>query len=236
MATVTDDPLALAEQFLRATRYGESTDQRREQLASLDDQRLHDALDTDDRRLAFWSNLYNAATQDALDRKPEQYDKWRFFSTPLVTVAGEGLSLDDIEHDILRRSYSKYTLGYIRSPFRDDFTERHVLSQRDPRIHFALNCGAESCPPIAAYTAPEIDDQLDMATRGYFDTHVEYDPDAGRVAVPRLLLWYRGDFGRRRDIIEFLCRYDQLPPGASPRLSYRDWDWSMSPGAFADEL
>ncbi|WP_436902961.1 DUF547 domain-containing protein [Halovenus halobia] len=233
---MTDDPLALAEQFLRTTRYGESTDTLREQLASLDDQRLRDALDTDDRKLAFWINLYNATTQDALDRDPEQYDRWRFFSKPLVTVAGERLSLDDIEHGILRRSFSKYTLGYARSPFRDNFIDRHELAERDPRIHFAVNCGAESCPPIAAYRAPDIDDQLNLATQGYFDTHVEYDPHAGRVSVPRLLLWYRGDFGRRRDIIEFLLSYNQLPPGVSPRLSYRDWDWSMSPDAFADEL
>lgn len=233
---MTDDPLALAEEFLYTTRYGESTDQIREQLANLDDQRLRDALDTDDRKLTFWINLYNATTQDALDRDPGQYDRWRFFSKSLLTVAGEGLSLDDIEHGVLRRSYTKYTLGYLRSPFRDDFTERHALAERDPRVHFAVNCGAESCPPIAAYTAAEIDDQLDLATEGYLDTHVEYDPQAGRVAVPRLLLWYRGDFGRRGDIIEFLRTYDQLPPGASPRLSYRDWDWSIHPDAYTDDL
>ena len=228
------DPLALAEDFLLRTRRGEETDEVREQLATLDEQLLA-SLDTDDAKLAFWINLYNAATQDALDRNPDQYDKWRFFSRPLLTVAGEELSLDNIEQGILRRSYSKYTLGYLRWPFRDSFADRHAVAERDPRIHFALNCGAESCPPIAAYTAGEIDSQLDLATRGYLDSHVEYDPQAGRVAVPRVMLWYRGDFGRRRDIVDFLLEYEQLPPGASPRLSYRDWDWSLDPKAFSEE-
>lgn len=232
---MTDDPLTLAEDFLLGTRRGEDTDETREQLAALGERELLDALDTDDAKLAFWMNVYNAATQDVLARDPDRYDRWRFFSTPLVTVAGQQLSLDDIEHDILRRSYSKYTLGYLRSPFRSGFTERHAVAERDPRIHFALNCGAESCPPVAAYTAAEIDAQLDLATRGYLDSHVEYDPYAGRVAVPRVMLWYRGDFGRRRDTVEFLLAYDQLPPGASPRLSYRDWDWSLNRGAFADD-
>jgi hypothetical protein len=232
---MTDDPLALAEEFLLATRHGESTDAAREGLTALDEQRLSSALDTDDAKLAFWINLYNAVTQDALDRNPDQYDKRSFFSKPLATVAGQQLSLDDIEHKILRRSYSKFTLGYLRSPFRSGFTGRHALGQRDPRIHFALNCGAESCPPIAAYTADQINEQLDLATRGYLDSHTEYDPDAGRVTVPRVMLWFRGDFGRKRDILDLLVEYEQLPPGAKPRFSYRDWDWSMAPGAFAED-
>jgi len=233
--SVTAEPVSLAEEFLLATRYDEPTGSFVDALAELDGAELAATLDTDKKRLAFWINIYNAATQHALAQDRQQYDNRRsFFSSPVITVAGTELSLDDIEHGILRRSYSKLTLGYLRSPFRDDFFERHELAERDPRIHFALNCGAESCPPIAAYTAEEIDRQLDWATEGYLDTHVEYDPGAGRAVVPRVLLWFRGDFGRKRDIIDFLVAYEQLPPGANPRLSYREWDWSLDPGNFTD--
>ncbi|MFT4945877.1 MAG: hypothetical protein ACI8TL_000104 [Natronomonas sp.] len=128
---MTDDPLTIAEEFLLATRRGESTDSVRELLATLDDRVLFDHLDTDAARLAFWINLYNAATQDALARNPERYeDRRSFFSSPIVAVAGEEVSLDDIEHGILRRSYSKYTLGYVRSPFRDEFCSRHAVGER----------------------------------------------------------------------------------------------------------
>ena len=234
-AAISEEPVELSSQFLLAVRRGESREESIDRLATLDEERLLSALDSDDARLAFWVNIFNAVTQHVLEKEPGKYERRRtFFSAPLVTVAGTPLSLDDIEHGILRRSYSKFALGYLRSPFRKAFCERHELDSRDPRIHFTLNCGAESCPPIAAYTADRIDEQLDWATEGYLSQTVEYDPAAGKVHVPRVMLWFRGDFGRKRDILAFLERYKQLPPGVSPRLSYLDWDWSMNRKQFTD--
>jgi len=230
-----NDPVAQSEQLLRAVRNDEPTDGIDRALAQLGPAELATALDGDDPRLAFWVNVYNATVQRALAENPDQYESRRqFFGKPLVTVAGEPLSLDDVEHGILRRSYSKYTLGYVRSPFRDGFAEQQAVSERDPRIHFALNCGAESCPPVAAYTRDGIGDQLDWAAGGYLDRTVEYDPAAGRVTVPRVMLWFRGDFGGKDGIYEFLRGYDQLPPDARPSLSYHDWDWSLRLGKYAD--
>jgi hypothetical protein len=235
---VTDDPVALSEAFLLAVRRGEPTVELAADLAALDDDGLAAALSTDRARLAFWVNVYNAVTQRALADDPSQYESRRaFFSAELVAVAGRPLSLDDIEHGILRRSYHKYGLGYLRvpRPFRSGFADRHAPSERDPRIHFALNCGAESCPPIAAYSRDRIDEQLDRATGGYLEQHVDYDPAAGEALVPRVLLWFRGDFGGKRGIYDFLRRYDQLPHDATPSLSYREWDWTFDPAAYADE-
>jgi len=48
------------------------------------------------------------------------------------------------------------------------------------------------------------------------------------------MLWFRGDFGGKGGIYEFLRAYDQLPPDASPSLSYHDWDWSLRLGKYAD--
>jgi hypothetical protein len=232
---MTADIASVPAQFLLAVRRDEPVASFLERLEAVDPDDLSAALDSDDARLAFWINLYNAVTQWALDVDPERYENRRkFFSTPLVTVAGSALSLDDIEHRLLRRSYSKYALGYLRSPLREQFCKRYELDARDPRIHFALNCGAESCPAIAAYTADRIDEQLDWATEAYLAQTVEYDPDAGVVRVPRVMLWFRGDFGRKRDILAFLERYGQIPPGAAPRLSYRDWNWSMHREQYAN--
>jgi hypothetical protein len=244
---VPDDPVVCSETFLLGVRRGESVEAIAADLGGRDSAALAAALDTDGARLAFWVNIYNAVTQRALDDDPGQYENRRaFFSAPLVTVAGQELSLDDIEHGILRRAYSPFTLGYIRrpSPLRGAFIDRHAVAERDPRIHFALNCGAESCPPIAAYTREEIDDQLDLATSGYLAQTVAFDPDAdgvlatvfgpGRATVPRVMLWFRGDFGGKSGILDFLRRYDQLPADASPRLSYRDWDWSLDLGDYTD--
>jgi hypothetical protein len=109
----------------------------------------------------------------------------------------------------------------------------------DPRIHFALNCGAKSCPPIAAYTPDGIDDELDVATESYLSGTVRYEPDAGLlgrgvVHVPRLMLWYRGDFGGKSGILALLRAFDQVPEGARPRLKHLAYDWSLAPGEFRE--
>lgn len=233
---MTEDPVDISAQFLRAVRYEDPTASYEETLAAYDSDNLAARLDTDGARIAFWCNVYNGATQLLLDENPDTYEKRRkFFSLSAISVAGTSLSLDDIEHRILRRSYSKLTLGYIRNPFRGSFARQHELSERDPRIHFVLNCGAESCPPIAAYTRDGIEEQLDMATAGYLETTVEYDAEAGTAHVPRLLLWFRADFGGKSGIRSFLRGHDQIPADVAPSLSYNDWSWSLTPDYFADE-
>lgn len=241
-------PVAQSGELLLSVRRGDPTEELKTQLATLDSDELADRLDTDGARTAFWVNIYNAATQHALAENPAQYDSRRkFFTTPLITVAGRELSLDDIEHGILRRGYSKFTLGYLRRPsvLRTGFFTQHEPKKRDPRIHFVLNCGAESCPAIASYTRERIDEQLQFATEGYLDRYVEFHPDArgrfagvgtpGRVRVPRVMLWFRGDFGGRSGILAFLRRYDCLPEGVNPRIAYREWDWAFDPADYAED-
>jgi len=232
-ATVDDDPLALAADFLRAVRYDEPTTAHERALRDLDPEVLAATLDTDARRLAFWLNVYNASVQSLLGAAPEQYeDRRRFFGAPVVAVAGHELSLDDVEHGILRRSRHSLGLGYL--PRRaDDFERAHRVDERDPRIHFALNCGAESCPPILAYDHEAVDEQLDTATAGYLDAEAEYDADRDMVRVPRLMLWYHGDFGGRAGVLDLLRRHEAIPADATPRLRYRSYDWSVALGRFA---
>jgi len=235
-ATAGRDPVALSVSYLRRVRAGDETDHVRRALANLDPDDLTKALD-DGATKSFWLNVYNAVVQETLDEDPGQFQNRRtFFGRELVEVAGTELSLDGIEHGILRRSQVSVGLGYVRWPgfLVDEFERRMRVESVDPRIHFALNCGAASCPSIAAYTRTGIDDELDLATARYFETEIEYDPDAGVVRVPRLLLWYRGDFGGRSGIYRFLREYDAIPRDAKPRVKYGGYDWSLSLGDYTD--
>lgn len=230
------EPVETAAAFLRAVRAGEDATPAADRLARLPVADLDAALAGDGARVAFWLNVYNAAAQRALSRDPDRYDNRRsFFGEELVTVAGRSLSLDAIEHRILRRGYPKWTLGYLRWPFVGDFASRLGPAERDPRVHFALNCGAASCPAIRPYTLEHVDDHLDVATRDYLDATVEFDPERTRVRVPRVFLWFRGDFGGKAGIFDFLREYDQLPADAHPRLEHREWDWSLDRGHFAGD-
>jgi hypothetical protein len=232
-------PLETAAAFLLAVRHGDDPAPYRKRLENVEIDRLAGALSSRTATTAFWLDVYNAVAQEALREDPSLFEP-RFgivrpiFRRSLVTVAGHSLSLDDVEHGLLRRSKLGWGLGYLPRPFPDAFERRFRVASVDPRIHFALNCGAASCPPIAVYTAADLDDQLDLATESYLETDASYDPDADVVRAPRLMLWYRGDFGGRRGIREFLRRYDVVPDDRTPRVRYRSYDWSLDLEAFRE--
>ncbi|MFC6974194.1 DUF547 domain-containing protein [Halomicroarcula sp. GCM10025709] len=236
--TTAATPTTLSADLLVATRVGDDPAPVLSALAALDEAAL--APVREDRRtaLAFWLNCYNAGTNLLLDRRPGLYEgrvrSLRFFRAPAVTVGDHPLGLDDIEHGILRGSRSKFGLGYLPRLLPDSFELRYRLADPDPRIHFALNCGAASCPAIRAYDPAAVDDQLDIATQTYLDATVRYDADEGVVRVPRVFRWFPGDFGGRGAIVPFLRRYDQLPADAAPRVRYLPWDWTRTDPAFVD--
>ena len=172
-------------------------------------------------------------------RKLYEESRRRFFGLEAVPVAGRKLSLNWIEHRLLRRSQFVWSLGYLANPLPGEFERSLRVGEREPRIHFVLNCGAESCPPIAAYTPAGIDEELDIATESYLTQHVRYEPEGGLlgrgiVHVPRLMLWYRGDFGGKPGILSMLRRFDLIPETARPRLKHLAYDWSLAPGQFRD--
>jgi hypothetical protein len=231
------DPLGEARAYLLAVRRGDDPAPHADRLAALPSDRLRAALGDDDARRAFWLNVYNAAAHHRLRADPSLYDRrTRFFRRDLLTVAGHDLSLDDVEHGILRRSLTSWGLGYVPRLRPDGFERAHRLAGRDPRIHFALNCGAASCPPIAAYDADRVDGQLRLATESYLASEASYDPGTGVVRAPRLFLWFPGDFGGRSGTLAFLRQHGAVPADADDvRLRYRSYDWGLSLDAFADE-
>jgi hypothetical protein len=225
----------LSHEFLVAVKNGEESDTYRSTFADLNEAKLA-ALDGERRAAtAFWINLYNAFVQRHLDANPSLYEnKRRFFAEQRIDIAGTARSLDDIEHGILRRSKWKYGMGYLPTLFPDEFERRHRLEDVDPRIHFALNCGAESCPPIAAYTASDIDSELDTSTQSFLQQSSTHDRNVDEVWVTRLFLYYRGDFGGRRGIYEFLERYDVINQDNRPRVRYKQYDWTLHTGMYRD--
>ena len=228
---MTDDIATLPERLLLAARSGEPTDSGLERLATRPEDDLADTLSTERRAKAFWLNLYNAVVQTELRRDPALYhDRRAFFSNPRVRVAGEWLSLDHIEHGILRRSHPVWGLGYVPDPSPSAFERRFMLRGREPRIHFALNCGARSCPAVMPFRAERVDEELTATTRDFLATETERERVGPftLLTVPRLLLWYRGDFGGGRGIRSLLRRYGVVEAGERVLLRYADYDWSLS--------
>lgn len=207
-------------------------------------------LGTPADRLAFWINLYNALIIDAIITFDVRGSVTKtpggalaFFNRAAYVVAGQRLSADDIEHGILRANRGHPFIPGPRFATRDP-RRAWVLERLDPRLHFALNCASASCPPINVYTPERIDQQLDLATRGFVQTEVSVAPD-GSLALSPIFRWYQGDFGGRQGMLTFLKQY--LPEGeprerlesasGSVRVRYTRYNWSLNAaGALAGAL
>lgn len=121
------------------------------------------------------------------------------------------VSLDDIEHGFLRGNRAHPSKGKNEPYFKSD-DERGLLAVEhnafDPRIHFALNCGAKSCPPIRVFTSSNLKNALRIATKSYLSSEVRVDEINKKIFLPRLLLWYGTDFGDNIEgIIQFVAGY-----------------------------
>jgi hypothetical protein len=198
------------------------------QLANLNPEELEKELDSDKKILAFWMNIYNTSVQYLLKPDPSKFDdRGAFFKAKQITIAGEVLSLDIIEHGILRKSKSKLSLGFFRKIKVSKFERQFRINKLDPRIHYALNCGALSCPPIVPYHAEKVDAELDLSVSDYLKKYcVVTDKE---VKVPVLFSWFRADFGRKRGIRKFLINYGIMTKADKKKyLKFLDYDWTLA--------
>jgi hypothetical protein len=220
--------IRLSQEFLYAVRTGKPAEKYLSAFKQADEANLMEQLTDDRARLAFWLNLYNAYVQIHLKKNLDLYkQRERFYTARIIEFAGRHISLDTIEHGILRRSAFKWSLGYLRNPFPPAFERKYSVSRPDYRIHFALNCGAASCPPIAFYKPEDIGAQLDIAAAAYLSGECVYDEQQNRVTIPKILLWFRGDFGGKSGILQLLRTYEIIPAGRTPAIRYKNYDWTL---------
>jgi hypothetical protein len=175
---------------------------------------------------AFWANLYNAVTlKVVLDRYPVasirdiKGSSWldpKSYAGPWrdqrVTVEGRGLSLDDIEHAIMRPGF------------------------RDPRVHYAVNCASHGCPNLMAraWRAGTLEADLEAAAHAYVNhpRGVTVLP-SGALRVSSIYRWFIEDFGGTDDGVRAHFRAHAAPALAralegAPAIAGHDYDWSLN--------
>lgn len=210
----------ISEKLLLAVKMEESTASFVEELANLSFSDLRDALPTDTHKKAFWINAYNAYFQ--ILRKEQQVEKPAIYRDRLVKIAGQKLSLDDIEHGILRRG--KFKEGFEPTILLKNLIEELMVETVDYRIHFSLNCGAKSCPPIAFYSVEKLEQQLDMATIGFLESETDILADKREVHVTALFDWFEEDFGGKKGVLAILQEKLKVNTEAF-QLVYKEYSW-----------
>lgn len=176
-------------------------------LTSRDPRRLNR-----NEQFAYWVNLYNALTVKViLDHYPVSsitklgglfsFGPW---DEQLITIDGKKLSLNDIEHRILRPIW------------------------QDKRIHYVVNCASLGCPDLLPEVmhADQINAQLDGAARRFINSPKGVDDKSGQVRLSSIYDWYQSDFGSLTDLQKHLNRYRKQPVTlTSPRY---DYDWRLN--------
>lgn len=175
--------------------------------------------------LAFWLNVYNAsalrlAARAARDTTPSVFGLPGAFTTPVVSVANESLSLDDIEHAKIRRF-------------------------RNPTVHAGMVCGAVSCPtlrhePFGGAVDRQLDEQMRSFLRG---GALRAERQVGRVVLSPIFSWFGGDFtrpqrmptllpSRRHRVLEALTEWvgeetSDWIRQADPQVVFGPYDWRL---------
>lgn len=218
---------SLSAQFLTQIKNGDDTNEIRAKLYNISLEDLEKGLKTDAQKFTFWVNIYNGYIQVILSEHPEKYDDRReFFKKEQIPIAGRLVSFAKIEHGIIRKSQWELGLGYFRKWFPDQFERKLRVDAPDYRIHFALNCGAKDCPPVAVYDAKRLGEQLDMGTEMYLKKTSEYNKGKNEVAITSLFNWFRGDFGGKNGVKNIL-REQQIIPNTKVDISYKNYDWTL---------
>ncbi|WP_232625191.1 DUF547 domain-containing protein [Pareuzebyella sediminis] len=218
----------LSEELLTRIKNKQQTNQLRTKLYTIPLETLQNSLKTDDQKLAFWINIYNAYIQIKLTEQPSLYkDRDAFFKKDQIPIAGRLVSFDKIEHGIIRKSQWKLGLGLVGKWFPDKFERELRVEENDYRIHFALNCGAQDCPPVAIYKPEKLDKQLEKSTKNYLQKTSTFNPTTGEAKITSLFSWFRGDFGLESGIEEILKKYGIIPTTENISLTYKDYDWTL---------
>ena len=191
----------------------------------------------DEAELAYWLNAYNSTLRDALAERPRSghlFRHRRLFRRATHTRDGLEFTLDEIEHGLLRGN-RRPPYGLRRLLRRGDPKLEFAPSPPDPRIHFALNCGARSCPPVREYTSEGVDRELEAATLSYMEGESSLDREAGLLTLPGVVKLYRSDFGPDRELAGLAARAlggsDAEWIAAHPdelEIDYAPFDWQLA--------
>ena len=172
-----------------------------------------------DERFAFYVNVYNAWTIKLILTKYPDIKSIRelgFLNSgpwkkKVVRLQGQMISLDHLEHDILRPGF------------------------KDPRVHFAINCASKSCPPLRSepYRADVLNQQLDDATRSFINNPESYRLEERDLYVSRIFKWFSEDFNE--DALGFFLQYanGELKMNLATQaerinVQYLEYDWSLN--------
>ncbi|KAL4501686.1 hypothetical protein ABPG72_018737 [Tetrahymena utriculariae] len=218
-------------------------------------------------KVAFFLNLYNILNIHSIIEQQKSNQAYQmsaaersdFYNKYKYNVAGQNYSLNDIEHGILRANdnfgKSKFktfclilqgkSLSDKSKPRfqQNDARNKLCCQTTDFRIHFCLNCGAKSCPPIRVYDPENLHEQIELSTKSFIEQNVDIleiqQNKQYKVNLSMLFKWYKGDFApNEQDLLKLLCQYlsdqkkqtllDIFQKKIKYQINYLAYDWTVN--------
>lgn len=162
---------------------------------------------------AFWINAYNAYTlKIILDNHPlksitdisnKGKTAWK---TCFAKVGGKTYTLDDIEHEILRKKF------------------------KDPKIHVGVNCASISCPKLAnfAFTEENIETELETLMKDFINDSTRNKLDSKKIQISEIFNWFKDDFTSDGTVIDYINQYSETKVNKKARIKYLNYNWSLN--------
>ncbi len=160
------------------------------------------------QKLAFYINLYNAATVKLImDHYPVKSirdipSRWK---KKWIALEGKEVSLNYIEHQVLRK------MG-------------------EPRIHFAINCASYSCPKLlnVPFTAQSMERLLSKTAIDFVNDPKRNRFEGNKAQLSKIFKWYKGDFTENKSLLEYINTYLENPAPKSAQIEFLDYDWNLN--------
>ena len=163
------------------------------------------------KEMAYWINLYNAFTiKTILDAYPVKsimdIDGGKVWDKRTTTVGGKAYTLNDIEKKQLLKRF------------------------REPRVHFAVNCAAASCPPLLnkAWTEDNIQRCYSKQAKAFINNATHNTLGASKVELSQIFNWYADDFGGKDKVVAYIKKYAETEVKSSAKVSFKTYNWSLN--------
>ena len=161
-----------------------------------------------EEKLAYWINLYNAATVKLILKNYPlksitNLHGGKPWDVKWVKSGDKTYSLNNIENDIIRPRFN------------------------EPRIHFAVNCAAISCPPLAnqAFTPKNLESLMTKQTKAFINNAKYNTLSKNAITISKIFDWYGEDFG---NVSTFVARYADSSVSPTAEVSYSEYDWALN--------
>ena len=159
-------------------------------------------------KIAYWINVYNAFTiQNVIGKYPIKsimdLDGGKVWTTQKINIGGKDYTLDAIEKQVL------------------------IKDLQEPRVHFAVNCAAASCPPLlnAAWSPEKLETLLEERTKTFINNSKYNKITLITAEISPIFNWYAADFG---DVKAFISKYSLTKLPSFGALKYKKYDWTLN--------